>query len=291
VTTTAVVAVQPPSLLRKMAERFGMEPNKLHSTLMRTIFPQDRDASPEQVQAFLVVANQYELNPFTKEIYAFPSTRGGIMPIVSIDGWVSIVQRRPQYNGVKQVEHFDDKGALISITTEMYRKDQDQPTVITEYLSECYRDTEPWRKWKIRMLRHKSYIQCARYAFGLSGIYDEDEAERIVEAEGPTITLGKTLPAEIKRRSEIDQETEESQVGPTASSHQEVSADPPTSSGESSAPGPTPGEPSTSTEQSPTMAVPPNQEHSLRRSRRPQEPEDGVRLNFGDRSSKHDDRG
>jgi recombination protein RecT len=87
--------------------------------------------------------------------------------------------------------------------------------------------------------------------------------------------------AELADKYRPKEITEASQVGP---------ADPPTSSGESVV-GPTPGEPSTSTEQSPTMAVPPNQEHSLRRSRRPQEPEDGVRLNFGDRSSKHDDRG
>jgi hypothetical protein len=73
----------------------------------------------------------------------------------------------------------------------------------------------------------------------------------------------------------------ESQVGP---------ADPPTSSGESVV-GPTPGEPSTSTEQTPTMAVPPNQEHSSKHSKRVQEPEEGIRLNFGDRSSKHVDRG
>jgi hypothetical protein len=31
-----------------------------------------------------------------------------------------------------------------------------------------------------RMLRHKSYIQAARYAFGLSGIYDEDEGRDII---------------------------------------------------------------------------------------------------------------
>ena len=33
-----------------------------------------------------------------------------------------------------------------------------------------------------RMLRHKAMIQCARLAFGFGGIYDQDEAERIVEA-------------------------------------------------------------------------------------------------------------
>jgi len=32
------------------------------------------------------------------------------------------------------------------------------------------------------MLRHKAMIQCARLAFGYGGIYDQDEAERIVDA-------------------------------------------------------------------------------------------------------------
>jgi hypothetical protein len=31
------------------------------------------------------------------------------------------------------------------------------------------------------MLRHKAMIQCARIAFGFGGIYEQDEAERIVE--------------------------------------------------------------------------------------------------------------
>ncbi|MCO2532685.1 phage recombination protein Bet, partial [Pseudomonas aeruginosa] len=34
-----------------------------------------------------------------------------------------------------------------------------------------------------RMLRHKAMIQCARLAFGFAGIYDQDEAERIVERD------------------------------------------------------------------------------------------------------------
>jgi hypothetical protein len=33
------------------------------------------------------------------------------------------------------------------------------------------------------MLRHKSLIQCARIAFGFVGIYDQDEAERIIEGQ------------------------------------------------------------------------------------------------------------
>ena len=41
---------------------------------------------------------------------------------------------------------------------------------------------EPWKQWPRRMLRHKATIQAGRYAFGISGIVDPDEAERIKDA-------------------------------------------------------------------------------------------------------------
>ena len=47
-------------------------------------------------------------------------------------------------------------------------------------MNECRRNTDPWKQWPSRMLRHKATIQAARYAFGFSGIVDQDEAERIV---------------------------------------------------------------------------------------------------------------
>jgi hypothetical protein len=50
-------------------------------------------------------------------------------------------------------------------------------------MSEVNRGTQPWKSHPRRMLRHKALIQCARIAFGFAGIYDEDEAERIVEAQ------------------------------------------------------------------------------------------------------------
>jgi hypothetical protein len=35
------------------------------------------------------------------------------------------------------------------------------------------------------MLRHKALVQCARLCFGLSGIYDPDEAQRIRASQTP----------------------------------------------------------------------------------------------------------
>src|SRR3546814_9231339 len=69
-----------------------------------------------------------------------------------------------------------------SCTCIIYRKDRAHPTEVTEFMSECKRGTQPWQSHPRRMLRHKATIQCARLAFGFGGIYDQDEAERIVES-------------------------------------------------------------------------------------------------------------
>jgi hypothetical protein len=64
-------------------------------------------------------------------------------------------------------------------TCTLYIKGRSHPVRVTEYKDECFRATEPWKTMPKRMLRHKALIQSARVAFGFSGIYDEDEAERI----------------------------------------------------------------------------------------------------------------
>ena len=46
----------------------------------------------------------------------------------------------------------------------------------TEYFAACPRSTDPWNKCPARMLRHKALMQCARVAFGFSGVQDEDDA-------------------------------------------------------------------------------------------------------------------
>lgn len=165
------------SITTLMAEKFNMERDAFISTVKRTCFPKG-EATNEQLAAFLLVAEEYDLNPFTKEIYAFPAN-GGIQPIVSVDGWSNLINTHPQCNGIAFEENLDDEGKCYSITCSIYRKDRDHPCVVTEYMNECVRATDTWKKWPIRMLRHKALIQCARVAFGFAGIYDEDEAYRI----------------------------------------------------------------------------------------------------------------
>lgn len=189
-----VKSLEKKNIFAKIAARFSVDELILKKTLSETVF---KGATEAQTITLLIVADQYGLNPFTKEIYAFPSRSGGIVPIVGIDGWLRIINEHPQYDGM-DFEQDDDE-----CTCKMHRKDRKHPTVITEYFEECKKETDAWKKWPKRMLRHKSIIQCARVAFGFVGIYDEDEGRTIAEAEFtvtpeplnmPTPTDGETGP-------------------------------------------------------------------------------------------------
>lgn len=125
------------------------------------------------------VCATYGLNPLVKECAAFVSG-GKLSVVVMVDGWYKLVNRRPEFDGVEFDDKFDDKGNLASITCRMFIKARERPVCVTEYMSEC-RDPKSsvWTKWPARMLRHKAYIQCARMAFGISEVIDDDEASRI----------------------------------------------------------------------------------------------------------------
>jgi phage recombination protein Bet len=172
---TLATAQPKASALAVMAAKVNVDPAKLHQTLKATVF---KGASDEELLALVVVANTYGLNPLLKELYAFPAKGGGIVPVVSIDGWVSMVNNHPAMDGMEFEEHRADDGKLLAITCRIWRNDRSKPISVTEHLSECRRNTEPW-KMENRMLRHKALMQCARYAFGFSGITDEDEAKDI----------------------------------------------------------------------------------------------------------------
>ena len=168
--------------LQQVAERLAIDPDELKSIVLKTVMPSNKQPTNEQFLSFIAVANEYGLNPLTKEIYAFPSQGGGIQPIVSIDGWLKIINTHPEFNGMTFTDERDSEDKLIAITCNIFRKDTQHPTQVTEYMAECRRDrSEPWAKWPNRMLRHKAAIQAGRYAFGLSGIIDPDEAERFEE--------------------------------------------------------------------------------------------------------------
>ena len=162
-------------LMQTYAEKRGLSVKEMYQTLAKTIFPTPKDATKEQVHAFLIVADQYSLNPWTKEIYAFPAKGGGVVPIVGVDGWFKLVNSHPDCDGFQLTVDRGRDGKPISATCRLHRKSWNHPVEVTEYVSECKRNTGPWKDHPTRMIRHRAFGQAARLAFGFSGIYQPDE--------------------------------------------------------------------------------------------------------------------
>ena len=106
----------------------------------------------------------------------------------------------------------------------VHRKDRQHPIAVREYFDEVYqpprksRDGKtfpgPWQTHTKRMLRHKTMIQGFRVAFGFAGIYDDDEAERIV--------VGQLIDGQFER--DPGAALAESLLGSTAETGAEVQA-------------------------------------------------------------------
>ena len=169
------------SVIATMANDYGMVPDTFEATLRATVVP--RNCTREEFVVFALVAKKYGLNPLLREIYAIPKKGGGIQPVVAVDGWYHLANDHPQYDGIEFEDLFDDNNKFTGVTCRVWRKDRSRPTVVTEWLSECRMNTEPWQKWERRMTRHKAGIQGIRVALGFSGIVDPDEADRFTQEQ------------------------------------------------------------------------------------------------------------
>lgn len=189
-----------PSLMARFAAKYAVDPDKMLNTLKSTCFK--GNVSNEQMMALLIVADQYQLNPFTKEIYAFPDKNNGIVPVVGVDGWIRIVNSNPDFESMTFVDGpLNENNIPEWIECTIHLRNRRAPMVIKEWFAECAREVGPWKSHPRRMLRHKAMIQCARLALGFVGIYDPDEAERISNAIDVTPAKGKPVTQAPKAKS------------------------------------------------------------------------------------------
>lgn len=204
------------SVMEDLASQLKCKPDKLLALLKTTVFRTCK--RNEEFQMACMVAREYKLNPILKEIYAFPS-QNGVVPIISIDGWIRIINSHPKFAGCR----FKYEGTIngegegdLSCTCVILRTDRKEPIEVQEFYEECYRDTDPWNTMPRRMLRWKSLIQCARVAFGFAGIYDFDEGNDILAHEGKRVTKsGDFIDVDVKPLTRDDEQVFPEEPDPT----------------------------------------------------------------------------
>lgn len=205
-------------LLQRYAERMGVAPEHLYATLLKVIFKRSDGVKEEELLAFLLVCEKYCLDPFLKEIYPTLTQNQGLLPVVSVDGWLRLLHRQDDFDGlniefseekttVELADRRDGKYAVTAPTkcrVSIHLKNKSYPITVEEYFSEVVRPTDPWRTHPCRMLRHKAVIQCIRIAYSFGGIYDADEAGAIADSsEREAMANGSYLESRASSQAEI----------------------------------------------------------------------------------------
>lgn len=156
-----------------MSQWTGIDANELQKVLTDSYC---KGASATEMVAFVSICNIYKMNPVLRQIHIFKGSNGAMVPVIGVDGFLSIAINNPQYDGMDISFEKDEDGNLFSCTCIIHRKDQKHPVPITELFEECVRATPAW-KMKRRMLRNRAMCQAIRVAFGVCGVYEQDEAE------------------------------------------------------------------------------------------------------------------
>jgi hypothetical protein len=124
--------------------------------------------SPRVLLHFLHQIRKYQLDPLSDEIMLFKNSEGQYQTLITIDGWMRLINQDPQFAGMTFKESSElELGIPLWMECSIYRHDRILPITVKEYSAEIKTEHLLWKTMPRRMLRHRSIQQCARLAFGI----------------------------------------------------------------------------------------------------------------------------
>jgi hypothetical protein len=123
---------------------------------------------PRVLLHFLHQIRKYRLDPLSDEIMLFKNPEGQYQTLITIDGWMRLINQDPQFAGMTFKESSElELGIPLWMECSIYRHDRILPITVKEYSAEIKTEHLLWKTMPRRMLRHRSIQQCARLAFGI----------------------------------------------------------------------------------------------------------------------------
>jgi hypothetical protein len=217
-----IEALLDEPMVKEIAEQYKLSAERfLTSSLTILSSRLSRDMKESEVLAMCSLMKRYHLDPFAGHLYlreTFEGQSSTILPVLKIDGWLTMLNGQEQFDGLEfaysdemipnPLDNVEDPSAgrkvPVWMEASIFRKDRTRPTVVREYFLEVYQNSEAWRAMGCRQLRHKTIIQCSRVAFGLGGLFDEDDISRMLgeqHAEQGDGTTVQSAPNPEKRAS------------------------------------------------------------------------------------------
>jgi hypothetical protein len=182
-----------------LAGKLAMDPRGMVNTIKAMCFKCDPSkVTNEQLAAYCVVANDLGINPLiTGMLYAYPTTGGGIVPMVGPDAVFKMLGAHPDYEGLTTEEHEDTAGNVVAVTAYLHRKGK-LPAIYKARLSEWFMPSNPnWKARPVHMLRLRAIKHAAREI--IHGIpMDREELEMIKAVETELIPKEQARAAQSK---------------------------------------------------------------------------------------------
>ena len=183
----AHVAAQELPVFKRCARRSGMSPEGFAQALTQSSLARLTLWTLADLETLLLASERLGLSPLGRELYLLRDNDDIHSPavvVLGVDGWCRVINTHKRFAGVQFRESKElVDGVPTWMECTLHRWDRRVPTSVREYFSEVRRLNEPWFTHPRRMLRHKALVQCARVAFGLVGVYDHDEAQRLFKAQ------------------------------------------------------------------------------------------------------------
>jgi hypothetical protein len=123
---------------------------------------------PRVLLHFLHQIRKYELDPLSDEIILLKNSDGQYQTLITIDGWMKLINQDPQFAGITCKESTElEEGIRLWMECSIYRHDRILPITVKEYYAEIKTEHAFWKAMPRRMLRHRAIQQCARLAFNI----------------------------------------------------------------------------------------------------------------------------
>lgn len=161
-------------------------------TIKRTVA---KGATNDELNMFIHIAQQYQLDPFVKDLWFIKMGQQQPVIMTSRDGYLKIANRDPAFDGIVSdvvyandrfgktkdgVNHeygVKDRGTIIGAYALVYRKDRGFPVYVFAPMKDYCKSNGTWRQYPHAMILKVAEAMALKRAFSISGLVTREEME------------------------------------------------------------------------------------------------------------------
>lgn len=191
-----------------ISEMTGYEPDLIR-VIQETVA---KKTAPMELVYFLKIAKGLDLNPLTKEIWCYKDNKGNLLIFAGRDGFLTVAQRDKQFQGLRssevckndvfeldipnaEITHKisvkEPRGPIVGAYAIAYRKNGEK-TIEWAETATYDKGSNAWATHKAEMIKKVAEVHALRKAFGIHGLYVEEEfviKNEVVVSDTPTKEL------------------------------------------------------------------------------------------------------